>query len=39
MYHSGTIIIDLEPTFMDDVADVVLLGKAGVILPKLVSQV
>jgi hypothetical protein len=34
MYHPGTIIIDLEPTFMDDVAVVVLLGKVGVILPK-----
>ncbi len=38
-HGAAVIIINLEPTFMDDVADVVLLGKAGVILPKLVSQV
>ncbi len=36
---AAVIFVNLEPTFMDDVADEVLRGKAGEILPKLVSQV
>ncbi len=36
---AAVIFVNLEPTFMDDMADVVLHGKAGEILPKLVKQV